>query len=67
MSLGTGKVIGVSGEVMCRVEVTEAMVLDGFTEVPCFECEGTAKFELPDGELVKCGRCKGRRTELVMT
>lgn len=67
MSLGTGEVKGPNGETICRIEVTEDMVLDGFAEVPCFECRGGGKFELPDGQLVKCNRCKGRLTELVMT
>lgn len=68
MRLGaTGEVRGASGELVCRIAVTREMVLDGFTTVPCFECEGGGRFELPDGELVKCGRCKGRLVELVMT
>jgi len=60
-----GIVYGLRGP-MCGLAVTADQILDGFAEVPCFECEGSGLFELPDGQRVKCNRCKGRLTELVM-
>lgn len=32
---------------------------DGVAYIPCPECEGTTRFELPDGEKVRCNECKG--------
>lgn len=61
-----GIVYGLSGDAMCETAITVENVLDGFVEVPCFECQGSGLFELPDGRQVKCNRCKGRLTELVM-
>lgn len=61
-----GAVYALSGSVMCETDLTASQILDGFAEVDCFECEGSALFELPDGSTVKCNRCKGRKTELVM-
>lgn len=62
-----GVVYGLNGVPLCTATVTADQILDGFAEVTCFECLGDPRgFELPDGTFQKCGRCKSRRTELVM-
>ncbi len=62
-----GVVYHANGEAICPVEVTIAQILDGFMEVPCFECNGGGVFEIAEGHSIKCNRCKGRLTELVAT
>ncbi len=40
------------------LEVTEQELEYGFAYIPCYDCDGTGKFSLPDDELVDCVQCK---------
>jgi len=41
-----------------EIDVSESDIERGFSQIDCPACEGTGRFELPDGD-AKCNTCKG--------
>ena len=46
-------------------KIVEVNPIDDYTTIECCDCDGTGKFELPDGDLMQCVACKGTGKEWI--